>query len=135
MPYYLFEHSDTQEVHEIWFHMNDDKVYNGPSDDQNGKWKRVWTVPQAAIATRIDPYSTKDFVTSTSNKKGITMGQMWEKSAEMSKKREDKEGIDPVKAEFYKNYQKSTGLKNINQVREDTGIRAKEFVKNLGLRS
>jgi len=135
MPYYLFENTDTGEVHEIWFHMNDEKIYNGENNDQVGKWKRLWTVPNAAISSIVDPYNTKSFVAATTNKKGQTVGEMWERSAELSKVRADKEGIDPVKQKFYEDYQKSTGLKNQYQAREEAGIKAKEIVKKLGFRT
>ena len=62
---------------------------------------RVYTVPQASIDTKIDPYSQKDF---KEKAKGSTVGDLWDQSKELSLKREEKEGRDPVKTQFFKDY-------------------------------
>lgn len=104
MPYYAFCKDD--EYHEVFFHMNDDKSYNGPEGDEEGLWKRVWTVPQMSIATRIDPFSKKDWNAATQNK-NYSLGDMWDKSAEISSERAEKAGgEDPVKREYFDDYAK-----------------------------
>lgn len=107
------------------YHMNDTKDYRGPNGKApEGTWKRVWTKPRAAVdAFKIDPHSTKDFIRAT-NKRG-TMGDLYDRSAEWSEKRADKEGVDPIKQKWYDNYsRKRKGRKHPQQQRE-------ESVKNL----
>lgn len=119
MPIYLFENQQTGEIHEVVYHMNDIKDYRGPDGKAaRGDWKRVWTKPQASIDTQVDPYSAADFVKAT-NKPG-TFGDMWDRSAELSAKRADKEGgIDPVKQKFYDGYSsKRNGKKHPQEQRE-----------------
>ncbi len=120
MPLYLFEHVTTGETHEIVFHMNDNKVYNGPDGKAKGQWRRAWTKPQAAIDTQCDPFSSKDFVKVT-NRKGL-VGDLWDRSKEMSLKRAQKEGgVDPVKAKYLDDYAKRRhGVKHPVQRREET---------------
>ncbi len=120
MPLYLFQHIKTGEVHEVMYHMNDAKDYRGPKGKARvGAWKRVYLKPRAAFdSLPVDPFSSKDFARVT-NKKGL-VGDMWERSAEMSAKRAEKEGADPVKNRFYRQYSaKRKGHKHPLQAREE----------------
>lgn len=101
MPYYLFRNEETKEVVEVFFHMNDEKKY---VDDSGIEWKRIFTVPQATIATRINPFSQAEFVRATENKTD-TLGDLWDRSKEMSERRAEKAGgVDPVKEKFFNDY-------------------------------
>lgn len=107
MPIYLFQNQETEEITEVFFGMNDDKKHI----DENGlEWKRIFTVPNASIDTKIDPNSAKEFVQKTGNKKG-TVGDMLDLSAELSAKREAKDGKDSVKEKFFEDYKKKTNGK------------------------
>lgn len=119
MPIYLFAHSTTGEVHEVVFHMTDEKVYNGPKGNQKGAWKRVWTKPRMSVDTVVDPYSAKDFIKAT-NKNAI-VGDLFDRSKELSLKRAEKEGgTDPVRSRFFRDYsRKRGGRKHPQQVREE----------------
>ncbi len=123
MPNYLFQNGN--QIHEVFFHMNDAKVYNGPNGDQPNQWKRVWTKPQASIDTKVDPYSSKDFVKAT-NKKG-TVGDLWDRSKELSQVRADKDGLDPVRQQYFKNFSKRRhGKKHPEQQRQDSVVELKK---------
>lgn len=115
--------------------MTETKDYRGPNGtDKRDTWKRVWTKPQMGVDTvRIDPYSTSDFVKAT-NKKG-TMGDLWDRSAELSKKREEKEGLDPIKEKFFEDYaKKRKGKKHPDQQRrESEATLKKKGIKISGL--
>lgn len=99
MPEYIYEHPETKESVIVWQSVHEEHVYeiNGVSYD------RVYTVPQASIDTRIDPYSAKDF---RNKAKGKNIGELWDRSAELSAQRTAKEGRDPVKEKFFKDYSK-----------------------------
>jgi|688.fasta_scaffold00448_29 hypothetical protein len=106
MPYYLFSNPDSKEIIEIFFHMNDEKIYI----DENGtKWNREFTVPQASIDVNIDPFSKKAFMDKT-NKAG-TFGEMFDISKEMSEKRGGPKN-DPIKKEHMKDWKKKRNLKH-----------------------
>ena len=106
MPFYLFQNPETQEVIEVMQSMKADHVY---VDDNGLKWERVFTVPNAAIDSGgIDPYAENDILKAT-EKRGITCGEMFDLSAEMSQKRESKDGKDKVKEKAQKDYKKKTG--------------------------
>ena len=102
MPIYLFESPDG-EVKEIVQRMSEDHVYS-----ENGvEWKRVFTVPNAAIDTQDDdPYSKDAFMKKTN--KSMTVGDMWDISQEMSEKRIKKDGKDTIKEKKVKQYEKKT---------------------------
>lgn len=103
MPMYLFQHPSTEEVKEIFFGMNDDKKY---TDDKGVEWKRIYSLPQLNTEGSIDPWSNNDFVNKTANMKG-TVGDMLDKSSELSSMRAEKNGgIDPLKKQYFKNYSK-----------------------------
>ena len=101
MPLYTFEHPETNESIDLVFGMNDEKIYI----DKNGiKWNRVFSSPNAALDSNVDPFSSKGFVEKT-NSKG-TMGDLMSRSQEMSEKRKNKLGYDPVQKKYFQEYSK-----------------------------
>lgn len=103
MPEYLYsDPEDPNKVVSVFQKMKDKHVY-----ETNGKkWKREYTSPQASIDTRIDPFSQKQFVQKTDGKVG-SMGDLWDRSAELSKKREEASGTqDPVRKKYLEGYSK-----------------------------
>jgi len=101
MPLYTFEHPETNESIDLVFGMNDEKIYI----DENGiKWNRVFSSPNAALDLNSDPFSSKGFVEKT-NSKG-TMGDLMSRSQEMSEKRKNKLGYDPVQKKYFQEYSK-----------------------------
>jgi hypothetical protein len=76
------------------------------------QWRRVYTIPTASIDTKIDPFSSNEFIRKT-NKKG-TMGEVMDLSAELSEKRAEKTGSgDPVKQKVFSDYEKKVGKKHL----------------------
>lgn len=102
MPLYIFSHPKTGKLIEIIQGINDIHEY---TDDAGQKWNREFTVPNASIDTEIDPFSAKQFAEKTGKSK-ITYGQLLEKSKELSEKRAQKLGYDPVKKDFIKKEKK-----------------------------
>jgi hypothetical protein len=101
MPSYTYENPLTGETKDIVQRMNDQHTYF-----ENGvEWKRVFTKPQAAIDTHINPESSRDFVDKMGRKK-CTLGNMQDESAVLSQKREKTMGKDPVKEKYYDSYSK-----------------------------
>ena len=108
MPLYTFEHPITEEQQDVMLGMNDDKVF---TDKEGTEWKRVFHVPNASIDADIDPFSSRQFVEKT-NSKG-TVGDLMERSSEMSDKRKDKLGYDPLRKKYFKEYSKKrNGVKH-----------------------
>jgi hypothetical protein len=64
------------------------------------------------------------------NKPG-TIGDLWDRSAELSAKRADKNGgIDPVKEQYFKDYsEKRNGQKHQEQIKQE----ANQKLKNAGI--
>jgi len=102
---YIYKHPDQEEYREVLQGMNDDHVYF--EDDL--EWKRVFTIPNMSMDTQIDPYSSKDFVTATANKKG-TFGDIMDFKQEIAEKRRDKEGKDPISEKYMTAYEKANGV-------------------------
>jgi len=107
MPLYLYSNPETHEVKEVLQGMSEDHSYY----EDGVKWLRIYTLPQMSIDTKVDPYSAKDFTKAT-NKKG-TIGDMMDLSAELSNKRADKEGTDPVKQKHFQDYEKKNKKKHL----------------------
>lgn len=103
MPIYLYQNPQTEEIKEIFQSINDIHEYF-----ENGlKWNRVFTVPNASVDTQQDPFSSKQYIDSTQNKKG-TYGDLLNKSAELSEQRAKLNGgVDPIKEKFYSDYSKN----------------------------
>ena len=104
MPFYIFANKKGK-TKEIFFHMNDDKVYV-----ENGEtWQRIWTKPQAMFdAIKIDPFKSKDFSKRIERNKG-KMGDLFDESKEMSERRIQIAGHDPVKEKYWQNWSKKRG--------------------------
>lgn len=102
MPQYIFcNPSDESEFVEVFFHMNDKKFFI----DENGvEWRRVFTVPQACIDSDFDPRNKEEFM--RRGAKYSTVGDLIDKSRELSEKRESKEGYDATKQAFFDQYAK-----------------------------
>jgi hypothetical protein len=111
MPSYLFIHPDTEEVREEIQKMNEPHVFI----DENGiEWKRLYTVHNVSASTdaNVDPFSERQFVERTRGKK-LSVGDMWDMSAEMASKREAQTGgKDPVKEKYDKDSMKKRRGKN-----------------------
>lgn len=109
MPLYLYSHPETGETKEIIQSMKEDHVYF----EDGIQWKRIFTVPTASIDTKIDPFSQRQFIEKTGNKKG-TVGNMMDLSAELSQKREQLNGKeDPIKRKHFSDYEKKVGKKHV----------------------
>lgn len=100
MPFYIFKNPKTEEVKEILQGMNDEHVYF----EDDIKWDRIFSIPAAVVDGKINPFSSKEFSEKTKNK-NMTVGDMWEKSAELSNERKTKEGFDKVKEDSYNRYE------------------------------
>jgi len=117
MPIYIYHNEQNDEYREIFQSMEDKHEYFGENGDENS-WKRVFTVPNASIDSQVDPFSSKDFVNKTNNKKG-TYGDLLDRSKEMSEKRAQiAGGVDPVKEKYYQDYSKARkGAKHPDQLK------------------
>ena len=104
MPLYTYENPDSGEVKEVVQAMLDKHVY---FDAIGQQWNRVFSSPRAAVDTKVNPFSQKDFLRHTN--KNMTVGQIMDVSAEMSDKRANKAGVDPVKKGVFDRYKNSTG--------------------------
>ena len=82
--------------------MNEEHEY---TDDAGVKWTRIFFPPNMAIDLESDPFSNQQFIEKTAN--AGTMGELWDRSAELSSKRAEKAGgIDPYREKYFKNYSK-----------------------------
>jgi hypothetical protein len=103
MPVYMYEHPETGEVREEVQGMTDEHLY---IDESGIEWKRVFTTSNIGVdATNVDPFSSKAFADATRDKK-MSVGDLWDMSAEMSEKREKVAGEDPVLKEYNKKEKK-----------------------------
>ncbi len=116
MPNYIFAHPKTGEIKEIFQQINDKHEYS-----ENGiKFQRVFTRPNMAVQTKIDPMNPKDFLEKTKNSKG-TMGDLFDRSQELSEKRKQIIGKDPIKEQSDREYSKKRkGKKRINPIGDIT---------------
>jgi|SRR5882724_1490257 len=104
MPYYLFKHKTTGETKEVFQKMNDKHEIG---DD----WERLFVNPQISFDTQISANDPKDFVRKTRDK-SYSIGDLWSKSEELSKKREGNSGVDEVRVKAEKDYEKKTCKKH-----------------------
>ena len=101
MPNYEFENENGSEYATLFYHSSSaPKIGEIVTDESGKKWKRIASRLSSNIDTKIDPFSEKDFLKKTA-KKG-KMGDLWERSKELSEMRKNKNGgKDPVAEKFY----------------------------------
>ena len=104
MPVYTFINPDTEKEIDVVQKMNEPHVYV----DENGlEWKRKWTLPNATIDAEIDPFDKQAFSRKIDGGTGKgSVGELWDRSRELSEKRKQKLGYDPVKKKFLEDYSK-----------------------------
>ena len=103
MALYTYEHPETKETVDVVQGMDDEHSY---VDKEGITWIRVFYAPNSNIDTQLDPFDGKAFTDKTGANKG-TYGEMIDRSREMSEKRKDKLGYDPVQKKYFKEYSKS----------------------------
>lgn len=138
MPLYTFQSSDGELLHVTMDTKQPSDAYH--AQKKNGKtFKRVYETPRISIDSRVG-VSRSEFERATTNKKGLTVGQMEELSKEMSERRAEKEGVDIVKEKYYETYEKDTGTKHQSVVKRQTqamrrkkAAKAKEKLKTFGV--
>ena len=103
MPLYTFSHPETEEIKDVFFHMNDEKKF---IDEDGVEWRREYMSPELNTTGSTDPWDSKQFVEKTGATKG-TVGDLLDRSADLSKERASQNGgVAPVKEKYYKNYAK-----------------------------
>jgi hypothetical protein len=106
-PLYTYENPKTKKRIDVVQSMREEHVY---IDEKGVEWKRVFTIPQASIDTKINPESANDFINKTGSKKG-SYGDLLDASKEASLAREKRYGKDPLKEKAIKKWKKETGKK------------------------
>ena len=103
MPVYIYQNPKTKKIKEIVQSINDKHEY---IDNRNVKWERIFTTPQLNTEGTLDVNcNDKKFAEFTKNKKG-TIGDLWDRSTELSEKRKKIYGEDPIKNKYYENWSK-----------------------------
>lgn len=139
MPLYPFIQPDTGETQDIYFTMSEAPKIGTTVEFEGQMWKRELTTSQLAVAglKPIDPFSAKQFVNKTGQMKNGTMGNLWDASKELSEKRAAKEGKDPVKEQYYRDYRtQRRGTPHLGQLAEQQRAAAKaanEKMKKMGI--
>lgn len=105
MPLYSFIDSTKTRTRDLFFPMREAPKVGETVTDEGEPWTRVFTVPNARIAVTIDPWSKTDFIKKTRDKKE-SWGAMWDRSAELSAKRAERDGTDKVKEKYLDGYEK-----------------------------
>ena len=103
MPFYTYINPDTEEVIDVAQSINENHVYI----DKNGlEWRRVFTVPEVNTHGTLKADTTeKQFSDYTKNEKG-SIGDLYDRSAELSEKRKKIYGKDPVKKKYFNDWSK-----------------------------
>lgn len=100
MPIYVYQNPKTNDYIEVIQGMNEDHKY---IDDSGLEWKRVFIAPNMAMDLDANPFDQQAFIDKTSN--AGTMGDLWDRSKEMSDKRASQNGgEDPYKKKYFKDY-------------------------------
>lgn len=113
MPIYIYQNPKTKKIKEVVQSVYDKHEF---IDRKGLKWDRVFTTPQLNTDGSLDPNCThKEFSDFTKKKKG-TIGDLWDRSKELSDKREKIYGIDPIKHNYEKKWSDKRKGKKIRKI-------------------
>lgn len=103
MPIYIYQNPKTKEVKEIVQGVHDTHEYS----EKGVKWNRIFTAPELNTHDKLSAESSsQQFAELTGKQKG-TMGDLWDRSKELSEKRKKLYGgEDPVKKKYYTDWSK-----------------------------
>lgn len=108
MPEYSYQHPTNGKTICLIQGINDKHQYTDP---KGVKWNRLFTSPQISSQDKLSVNSTEqDFARVTSSQKG-SMGDLFDRSKELSEKREKVYGKDPIKNKHFKDWSKKRGGK------------------------
>ena len=126
MPIYEYIHPETGETIEVAQGMTDKHIF---VDDQGVEWRRKFNAPNATIDNEFSADMTEKQFARVTEGKNYTLGQMWDKSAELSQKRAQKSGgEDPVLDKAYKSYSKDRrGMKHRTQQQKEIKKKLKDL--------
>lgn len=105
MPLYIFRHPISGDTIEVVQRMKEEHIF---IDEDGVSWERVFTKPQSSMDTKIEANSSEEFVKKTRGK-NYSLGELWDKSAELSDKRSGMSGKDEVKNKSEQAYVEKTG--------------------------
>lgn len=135
MPVHEFVNESTGKTVEVYVPINAPTSEHHTQMIEGVAYKRVYSAPLAAVDTSHGDATKEDFKRLTTNKKGLTVGQMWEMSAEMSQHRADKNGgVDTVKESFYKNYEKEVGKPHPDIEKKEKLKAANDHLRKMGIK-
>ena len=111
MPHYEYYSPELDKFIEIYQSMHGD--HSSFIDNDGIIYKRIYNSPQlnTESSAKIDPYNKKDFVKATSKKGSV--GDILDLSAELSERRAEKDGEDPVKRKYFDDYKEKIGKKHM----------------------
>lgn len=118
MPVYSFAADDGTTISVLVPLTAPDKERHEQVGEDGRVYKRVYAAPLTSVNSRKGDLSKEDFRRMTENK-NLKQGELWSLSAEMSREREEKLGSDPVKAKFYRDYERECGVKHTQQIKEE----------------
>lgn len=101
MPIFIYEHPKTGRIVEVIQSVHDKHEYF----EKGVKFLRVFTVPQAAIDTKIDPFDSRKFAERTGKQKG-SIGSLFDQAKEAGEKRKKILGHDPIEKKHWENWSK-----------------------------
>lgn len=126
MPQYIYSNPENPDEHvEVIQSVHEDHVFV-----KDGiVWQREFTLPNASADTKIDAFDKTDFLCKTAGKKG-SLGNLMDCSRELSEKRAERSGSDPVQESYYEDYKKKRGGKHEHP--EVVKRKSREKLRKLG---
>lgn len=103
MPEYIYQHPNSQKIKIIVQSIHDIHEY---TDEEGIKWNRIFTAPQLKTESSMNETTTAQQFSEYIGKTKGSVGDLWDRSAELSEKRTKIYGQDPVKKQYFKDWSK-----------------------------
>lgn len=103
MPEYIYINpNNDNDIKIIYQSVHDKHEYK----EGNIQYKRVFTIPNTSSSTKLDPFDKAGFIRQLDGKHNETIGDTLDRSSELSAKRAEKLGKDPVREKYFDDFAK-----------------------------
>ncbi len=134
MPVYDFHHSPTNETISVFVKLDEPASARAQQVVGGKLYKRVYSAPQASKDTRPGDGTLHDY-RRTTGEKNLTVAESWEMSKEASQKRAELHGgVDPVREDYYRDYERKTGGKHLDVKNREMRERGKKLAEEWGIK-
>ncbi len=133
MPLHSYIHDESGETIDVFVEITAPNIEHQRQIVGERTFRRVYEPVHFCKDARTGDATKEDYLRKTQDKRGVTLQEMANISKEFSEQRAARDGVDGVKEQFYKTYEKDMGAPHKDVVKRDRKKKAQESLKKFGV--